>query len=553
MSVGGAREAVLEIRDLRVSYSQGGEQRTVVHGVGLTVGRGETVAIVGESGSGKSTMAHAIAGLLPAGGRVEGGTIQFDGRSLLGLSDSQWGQVRGRRIGLVPQDPMTSLNPVLRIGTQVAEALQIHKQVPKDADVAEAVVALLAEVGLQNPDIVTRQFPHELSGGMRQRVLIAMGVACRPDLIIADEPTSALDVTIQRKILDRLAELSRDVGASLLLITHDLGVAAERAERIVVMRRGEIVEVGSPRDVLVHPRHEYTKSLVASAPSLTSRRLYSTASTPAQMEASAALPVLRVESVARAFHSRDAAGAPRVVTAVDDVSFSVQVGETVGLVGESGSGKSTLARLIMGLERPDAGGIVVDGQRTDELDGTAYRALRRRFQMVYQNPYSSLNPRHSVARIIGEPMKVFGIHDRAGRRAKVDDLLREVQLPVSLADRKPAALSGGQRQRVAIARALAIEPDLLVCDEPTSALDVGAQATILELLAELQQRRGLACLFISHDLAVVRQIAHRTLVMRRGRIVEAGATEVVMSRPQDPYTQELLASIPQPARRPQGA
>jgi peptide/nickel transport system ATP-binding protein len=528
---------LLEIRGLRVSYGTRGGALTAVDDLDLLVRPGEVVAVVGESGSGKSTTAHAVIGLLPGGGRVDAGSIRFEGRELVGAAERELRAVRGARIGLVPQDPTVSLNPVTRIGEQVAEVLRVHGLAGRRAAAIEAV-ELLERAGLPDPAVRARQYPHELSGGMRQRALIAVAIAAKPRLIIADEPTSALDVTVQRRILDHLDHLIRESGAAMLLITHDLGIAADRAQRVVVMSQGRVVEEGPTGEVLAAPTHPYTRRLLAAAPSL------SVSERVAPKVVPDGPPLVRVEHVAKDFPLPRVGGGPRSVRAVDDVSFDIRRGETFALVGESGSGKSTTARLVLRLAQPSAGRIAFAGDDVTHARGAALRALRRRAQLIYQNPYASLDPRFSVTEIITEPLRAFGVGDRASRTARARDLVDRVALPASVLGRRPAELSGGQRQRVAIARALALSPDLVVCDEPVSALDVSVQDQVLRLLAQLQADTGVAYLFISHDLAVVRQIADRVAVMKDGRIVETATAAELFDHPQHEYTRELLDAIP---------
>ncbi|MGW4332605.1 dipeptide ABC transporter ATP-binding protein [Rhodococcus koreensis] len=527
---------LLQVSGLRVAYGSASEPVVAVQGVDLTVARGEVVAVVGESGSGKSTTAHAILGLLSGSGRVVAGTVTFDGERLDTKSERALERVRGARIGLVPQDPTTSLNPVLRVGAQVAEVLRIHGLADRRTAGIEAV-RILAEAGIDEPEVRARQYPQDLSGGQRQRVLIGIALACSPELVIADEPTSALDVTVQRRILDHLDARIAESGTAVLLITHDLGVAADRADRIVVMSQGEVVEAGPTRQILENPQHDYTRTLLAAAPSLSVGQERTRGE-----EAGSGGPdvLLRVSGVSRTFRIDRRAS----IDAVRDVSFEVPRGRTLSLVGESGSGKSTVARIAIRLESPTAGRVEFDGRDITALRGGALRALRRRVQIVYQNPYASLDPKLAIADIVAEPLGAFGVGTRAERAARVAELLEQVALPRTYLERRPAELSGGQRQRVAIARALALRPELVVLDEPVSALDVSVQAQILGLLESLQRDLGLSYLFISHDLAVVRQISDTVAVMRSGRIVESGTAADIFDNPRHDYTRQLLDAIP---------
>ncbi|WP_241384654.1 dipeptide ABC transporter ATP-binding protein [Rhodococcus sp. CH91] len=522
---------LLEVRDLQVAYGSPREPVVAVDGVDLTVARGEVVAVVGESGSGKSTTAHAIIGLLAGTGRVTGGSVAFDGTRLNDLSERAFERIRGARIGFVPQDPTTSLNPVIRIGDQVAEVLRIHGLADRRTARIEAV-RILEEAGLDDPALRAKQYPQELSGGQRQRVLIGIALACRPDLVIADEPTSALDVTVQRRILDHLDARIAETGTAVLLITHDLGVAADRADRIVVMQGGRVVETGPAAQVLTDPQHDYTRSLIAAAPGLAE---------PAVRPAlRGTAPILSVSAVSKTFRIDRKSS----LRAVREVSFDVPRGGTLALVGESGSGKSTVSRIAIRLETPTAGRVRFDGEDITGLRGSALRALRRRVQIVHQNPYASLDPKLRIRDIVAEPLEAFGIGTRTERAAHVARLLDQVTLSAAHLDRTPAELSGGQRQRVAIARAIALNPDLLVLDEPVSALDVSVQAQILDLLTSLQTELGLSYLFISHDLAVVRQISDTVAVMCAGRVVEYGSTARIFDNPQHEYTHTLLDAIP---------
>lgn len=519
--------ALLSVQSLEVRFD---DHAPAVRGVDLAVHRGQTVAIVGESGSGKSTTAAAILGLLPAGGRITAGRIVFDGLDITAADPRRIRSIRGSGIGYVPQDPMTNLNPVWKVGFQIREALRAN-----DVDDTDAV-QLLEAVGMPDPVAQARSYPHQLSGGMCQRALIAIGLAGRPQLLIADEPTSALDVTVQRRVLDHLQRLTGELGTAVLLITHDLALAAERAEHLIVMHRGLVVEAGAAQTVLQAPQHDYTRRLVAAAPSM---------HRPVEHIHAASDDVVVVSGLTKVF--RQSHGAPWRRTefrAVDDVSFRLRRGSTLAIAGESGSGKSTLARMMLGLLQPTSGAVTFDGQDIAALDRRATLAFRRRVQPVFQNPYSSLDPMYSVFRAIEEPLRIHRIGDRRGRRAAVRELADQVALPSSLLDRRPRELSGGQRQRVAIARALALHPEVLVCDEAVSALDVVVQAQILDLLTELQAELDLSYVFISHDLAVIRQIADEVVVMRAGRVVEHAPTEELFTRPRHDYTRELLAAIP---------
>ena len=537
-AAGSPASPLLTVRGLRVAVGD----RDVVHGVDLDVARGERVAIVGQSGSGKSTVVAAVLQLLPGAGHVTGGSVHLGGDELTGAGEARMRSVRGARIGLVPQDPSTNLNPSMTVGAQVADALRAGGARGR-ATVARRVVELMTEAGIPDAERRSGQYPHEFSGGMRQRVLIAVALARDPELLIADEPTSALDVTVQRQILDHLQTLVDAHGTSLLFITHDLGVAADRTDRIVVMLDGRVVEQGTPRQILLDPQHEYTKRLVAAAPTVAAAAALR-AEEPVGQEGQEARvdPILVVRDLVKEYALRGRRG--ETVRAVDGISFEVPRGTTTAVVGESGSGKTTLSRIVLGIEPATSGTALIDGEGITASRGAARRALRRRVQPVFQDPYGSLDPTYSVERLVDEPLRVVGVGDRASRRARVAELLDQVALPRSVAQSRPGELSGGQRQRVAIARALALEPELLICDEAVSALDVLVQEQILELLAELQGRLGLSYLFITHDLAVVRQIAHSVVVMRRGRIVERGSVDDVFLSPTDEYTHHLLGAIP---------
>lgn len=527
----GGDSPLLTVEGLEVRF---GDHAPAVAGVDLRVERGQTVAVVGESGSGKSTTAAAILGLLPPGGRITAGRIVFDGMDITSADRRLLRSIRGRRIGYVPQDPMTNLNPVWKVGFQIREALRANTDGRR---AQQRAVELLAQAGMPDPARQAGKYPHQLSGGMCQRALIAIGLAGRPQLLIADEPTSALDVTVQRQVLDHLQRLTDELGTALLLITHDLALAAERAERVVVVHRGVVVETGAAQTILRRPRHEYTQRLVAAAPSLTRTGR----PTPARTD-----DILVASELTKVY--RDSHGAPwrrGEFRAVDAVSFRLQRSRTLAIVGESGSGKSTVARMALGLLQPTSGTVVFGGtQISDRTSRDAMMAFRRRVQPVFQNPYSSLDPMYSVFRAIEEPLRIHRVGDRVHREKTVRELLDQVALPSSVLSRLPRELSGGQRQRVAIARALALRPEVLVCDEAVSALDVLVQAQILDLLTELQAELGLAYLFISHDLAVIRQIADDVLVMRAGRVVEHAATDKLFTEPGHEYTRQLLDAIP---------
>ncbi|MFV8981662.1 dipeptide ABC transporter ATP-binding protein [Serratia fonticola] len=520
---------LLELDNVSIAYSN----QRVVHNVSFTIQPGEVVALVGESGSGKTTTAQSIIGLLAENGRLEQGAIRLNGTDITHWTPRQLDAVRGAQISLIPQDPASSLNPVKTIGEQVAEIINIHQRLPRKL-VQLRVVELLIRVGLTHPELRARQYPHELSGGMKQRVLIAIAIALRPALIIADEPTSALDVTVQKRILDLIDELRQEFGTAVLFVTHDLGVAAERADRLLVFRQGRVQEQGQTAAVLQAPTHEYTRRLFADVPSL--------ASVAPPIIVRKAEPAIVVNELVKDFRFAGRGG--QAFRALDRVSFSVQRGTTHALVGESGSGKTTLARCLLGFQRPDAGQIIIDGVDFTRLKGEALRQFRRRIQLVYQNPFASLDPAQTLYQTIEEPLLNFEPVAKAERYRRVRELFERVALPAELLTRKPRELSGGQRQRVAIARALILQPRVLVLDEATSALDVTVQAQILRLLEQLQRELGLTYLFISHDLATVRQISHSVSVLCRGQQVDAGTTAEVFARPGSDYTRQLIAAIP---------
>ncbi len=529
-----AATPVLELEQVSIAYQGATRSQRVVHQVSFAIQPGEVVALVGESGSGKTTTAQAIIGLLTENGRLEQGAIRLNGTDISHWSSRRLDAVRGAQISLIPQDPSSSLNPVKTIGEQVAEILNIHRRLPRK-QVQQRVVALLTRVGLTHPELRTRQYPHELSGGMKQRVLIAIAIALQPALIIADEPTSALDVTVQKRILDLIDELRQEFGTAVLLVTHDLAVAAERADRLLVFRHGRVQEQGVTAEVLRAPTSDYTRRLFADVPSLTRVAVPQPGNSTQEL-------AIQVTGLAKDFRLAGVGG--KTYRALDQVSFSVPRGTTHALVGESGSGKTTLARCLLGFQRPDAGQIMIDGVDFTQLKGEALRQFRRCIQLVYQNPFGSLDPSQTLYQVIEEPLLNFEPLGKAERYRRVRELFERVALPDELLSRKPRELSGGQRQRVAIARALVLQPRVLVLDEATSALDVSVQAQILRLLQDLQQELGLTYLFISHDLATVRQISHSVSVLHRGIQVDSGATGELFAMPGSDYTRQLIEAIP---------
>ena len=642
---------LLEVRNLAIDFTTDtGKPVHAVRDANFTVYPGQWVAIVGESGSGKSTSAMAVLGLLPGTGHVVNGSIKLDGEEIAGAKQSEFDKLRGTKMGLVPQDPMSNLNPVWRIGSQVKEALKANnmdvahekrsalakalagdevevkgnddetflgaKELPElmaeakkalseagvtgaafDKAVArfadewvpgsetrwrvaddlikagvaddqawylakkyvtgstmdDRIAGLLSEAGLPDAATRARQFPHEFSGGMRQRALIAIGLACRPDLLIADEPTSALDVTVQKRILDHLHMLTDSLGTAVLFITHDLGLAAERAQRIVVMYKGQVVESGPSLEVLQHPQHPYTKRLVAAAPSLASQRIISDKERGENADAlldhhiAGESTLEKSEHIITVDHLTKEFKLPRkkeMFKAVDDVSFSVKRGTTLAIVGESGSGKSTVANMVLHLLKPTSGKVFYEGRDTSTFKAKDLLGFRRHVQPVFQNPYGSLDPMYSIFRSIEEPLRIHKIGDKKWRANRVKELLDMVEMPASVMGRYPNELSGGQRQRIAIARAMALDPDVIVCDEAVSALDVLVQDQVLRLLNDLQAEKGLSYLFITHDLAVVRQIADEVVVMQHGKLVEHATTDEVFEHPRQQYTRDLLDAIP---------
>ena len=649
MTTNQEQQPLLDVRDLQVDFTADGRTVHAVRDATFNVYPGQWVAIVGESGSGKSTSAMAVLGLLPGTGKVTGGSIRLKGRELVGLDRKDYEALRGSQVGLVPQDPMSNLNPVWRIGSQVKEALTAnHMDVSREkrsrlakalasdeevtlkksddelfisskdlpgllqaarqalsgagvadvdqtmealkaewdvgsetrwgvakslidagvdddaawtlakehvtgSDMDDRIAGLLSEAGLPEAATRARQYPHEFSGGMRQRALIAIGLASRPDLLIADEPTSALDVTVQKRILDHLRSLTESLGTAVLFITHDLGLAAERAQHIVVMYRGQVVESGPSLEVLQHPQHPYTKRLVQAAPSLASQRIISAKQRGQDAEdllehhVKGESTLERSEHVITVEHLTREFRLPRrkeMFKAVDDVSFSVKRGTTLAIVGESGSGKSTVANMVLHLLKPTSGRVTYEGQDIAGFGSRQLMEFRRHVQPVFQNPYGSLDPMYSIYRSIEEPLRIHKIGNAKSRQKRVKELLDMVEMPESVMGRYPNELSGGQRQRIAIARAMALNPDVIICDEAVSALDVLVQDQVLRLLNDLQAEQGLSYLFITHDLAVVRQIADEVVVMQHGRLVEHATTDEVFDHPQRQYTKDLLDAIP---------
>ncbi|MET0745574.1 MAG: ABC transporter ATP-binding protein [Microvirga sp.] len=529
---------VLSIDNLTLGLPRLSDRRHAVETLSLSIMPGETLCVVGESGSGKSLTALAAIGLLPDGIEVLSGAIRLGATDLMALSEAQWCAVRGRDVGTVFQEPMTSLNPVMRVGVQISETFRAHGLLDP-AERSRRALDLLTEVHLPDPERIARAYPHELSGGQRQRVMIAMALALEPKLLIADEPTTALDVTTQAQVLKLIDGLRRRKGTAVLFITHDFGVVAEVADRVAVMQAGLLVEEGPVDAVLHRPRHPYTRRLLAAVPSLTP---------PVPKPVSAEPVALRVEGLTKAYGTAGWFRKRRTVQAADAVSFEIRRGETLGLVGESGSGKSTVGRCVLRLVEPDGGRIDIGGLPFSEMTQRALRPERRRIQMVFQDPFASLNPRRTVGEIVAEG-PIIGGEEAGAALDRSRRILGQVGLPAAAADRYPHEFSGGQRQRIGIARALAVRPDVLVADEAVSALDVSVQADILALIRDLQVELGLAILFITHDLRVAAQLCDRVAVMQKGRIVETAATGQLFAHPQDAYTRRLLAAVPGAHRR----
>jgi peptide/nickel transport system ATP-binding protein len=544
-----AQPPLLSVEDLTIGFA--GMAEPLVDGLSFTLDRGETLAVVGESGSGKTMTGRALMGLLPRGAAVRRGRALFApdagaaATDLLALPRPALRRLCGARIGMIFQEPMSALSPLHTIGAQVAEALTLHVPMARAA-VQARCLETFAEVGFPDPERAWAAYPFELSGGLRQRAMIAMAIVARPDLVIADEPTTALDVTTQAQVLDLLGQLQRQRGMALMLITHDLGVVCTMADRVVVLRKGQLMEAGRVADVIGAPGHAYTRALVAAAPKVPAR---------AGRNAAAADPILTVAGLSKTFPPRRRGlfgrSGGRPVAAVQEVSFTLARGQTLAIVGESGSGKSTVARLILRAEAADPGARVTFRGRDGVADvlalrGAALKAFRSKVQIVFQDPYGALSPRMTVGDILSEPLVIHGRLDRRARRDRAARLMQAVGLSPDHLLRYPHAFSGGQRQRIAIARALALEPELLICDEPTSALDVSVQAQVLDLFKQLRDARGLSYLFISHNLAVVADLADHVAVMRAGRIVEQGPVATLYGNPMHPYTRALLAASPEP-------
>ena len=526
--------SLLAIDNLSIALPKGADRELAVKDVSFTLDKGEVLCIVGESGSGKSMSANALMGLLPEGVTPSAGSIQFENRDLLTLSDDEMMSLRGKDISMIFQEPLSALNPLMRVGDQIAEVFEAHDLLTP-TERRKRALELLREVGLPDPDTTIRAYPFQLSGGQRQRVVIAMALALEPKILIADEPTTALDVTTQAQILDLIEDLRKRHGMAVLFITHDFGVVADIADRVIVMQHGEVVEAGEAETVLLNPTHAYTRALLDAIPGLSFRETMQPANTP----------ILSVRDLSMTFTSRTGGffRKPRVVRAVQDASFDLYKGETIGIVGESGSGKSTLGRCLVRLLNPEKGVVEIGGKDISKINGSALRQHRRRIQMVFQDPYSSLNPRSRIGTILTEGLIAYGT-DKITAREKAQELLTLVGLDPSAMKRFPHEFSGGQRQRVGIARALALEPEVIIADEAVSALDVSIQAQVLDLLADLRDRLNLSMIFITHDLRVAAQVCDRIIVMQQGKMVEFGPSSQVLGSPQTEYTKSLLDAIP---------
>lgn len=525
---------VLEVKHLHIALPSEGDRRHAVSAVNFTVGRGEIVCLVGESGSGKSVIAQSVMGLLPKSLPVSDGRILLEGEDITHAPLSRLRELRATRMSMIFQEPMTALNPVMRCGEQIDEVLQAHTKL-SESERKKKIIAMIEEVSLPDPERMFRAFPHQLSGGQRQRIMIAMALVLEPVLLIADEPTTALDVTTQAQILHLISELQRKHGTGVLFITHDFGVVAEIADRVAVLRLGDLVEIGPKDALLMRPQHDYTKMLIAAVPGIHPKSKARQADAPV---------VLQVSGLDKRYGGQGWFNAKhQEVHAAKSVSFTIRKGETLGIVGESGSGKSTVARCVVRLIDPSAGSIDLEGNDLARLSGAKLRALRKRVQIVFQDPYRSLNPRRTVGETIMEGPMNFGLsREEAARRAR--SLMAWVRMDASVLNRYPHQFSGGQRQRISIARALAMEPELLIADEAVSALDVSVQAQVLELLEEIRQRLNLAMLFITHDLRVAAQVCDDIVVMSKGEVVEYGPALEVFNAPKHAYTKSLFAAAP---------
>ncbi|MFD3273666.1 ABC transporter ATP-binding protein [Paenibacillus dendritiformis] len=536
-------DTILQVNNLSVTFLTRDKEIQAVRDVSFELKQGETLGIVGESGSGKSVTARSIMRLLPSSiSYMREGEVIFLGKNVENYTDKEMESIRGRDMGMIFQDPMTSLNPTMTIGRQIEEGLIKHQKLSA-AGAKEKAIEMLKLVGIRNSERRYHQYPHEFSGGMRQRVMIAIALACRPALLIADEPTTALDVTIQAQILNVMKHMQQQLGTSIILITHDLGVVAGMCDRVVVMKDGAVVETGTTEEIFASPKHPYTKKLLGALPRLDEKKKPKLVPLVVKKDADDARPLLEVRSLKQYFDL----GKGNVIKAVNDISFHIREGETLGVVGESGCGKSTTGRSILRLHEPTGGDILYQGMAVNRMSAKEMKTMRRYMQMIFQDPYASLNPRFKILDIIGEALDV---HRLAGskqeRKKRVEELLDMVGLDPAYAMRYPHEFSGGQRQRIGIARALAVEPKFIVCDEPLSALDVSIQAQIVKLMEELQQRLGLTYLFIAHDLSMVKHISDRVAVMYRGKIVELAESEELYANPQHAYTKSLLAAIPVP-------
>lgn len=534
--------ALLDIKDYRLDIGTFDGPVHVLKGINLTVNRGDTLGIVGESGSGKTVLVRSVLGIGPRNSKVVEGSISFDGQDITNLPEKDWTKIRGIRISMIFQDPMTYLNPLFSIGRQISDVIAAHEKAAGQG-VSSKVARrarteeLLDQVGLPNPSMLFSQYPHQLSGGMRQRILIAMALAGKPDILIADEPTTALDVTVQAQVLDLINSLVEKLNLTVIMISHDIGAIATVAKRCAVMYKGEIVEQGMTQDILTRPQHEYTQRLLAAVPDIDVAP-EKVAAEPAEAKTSKRGNLLEAIDLKKVYRSQSGAD----FTAVNSISLAVKTGEIFGVVGESGSGKSTLARMLMRLIEPTSGDIIFDGQNISGLSGEPLRQMRRHMQFVFQNPHSALNGRHTIGDAIGEPLRIQTNMSRRDIEARAEALLDIVQLPKMFKYRYPHELSGGQKQRVCIARAIALNPRLLILDEPTSALDISVQAQVLDFLQELRSELNLTYVFISHNLAVIRQICDHTIVMKRGEIVEQGDTEQIFLAPREDYTKALIES-----------